>query len=186
MHPSNKMEKTDFHEARAKLETMLGNRVFILGEFLSFFDKSMTSYGEENTTGLNLVGILDKDLSSFTGLGHLGLLMPRARIKIRYAKEKGKLDLEMGVLLGEYGKRDNRRDPFERMRMEITFERGDDTPSFLIRRFRPEMSLMTDRETVRPVDQGLELLLRFIAGRMGVPRGHVKRIDISRPKHMPA
>jgi len=178
------MNRIDFNEARAQIETILIHHVRTLRKFYALIDASMTRYGEENEAGLNLVGIYDKDLSNFTGLAHVGLMMPRARFKIRYSKEQNKLDLEVGVLLNEYGRDDDRQDPFERMRMEVMFDPESTVPYFKIRRFETELNPVTGRESVRPVDQGLDLLLQSIADRLGVPRSRVVKSDIKRPKHM--
>lgn len=180
MNPPEKMEKIGFDAAKAKLEGTLKRHVLTLRKFYTLFDKSMTHYGEENSVGLNLVGIYDRDLTNFTGLAHLGLLMPRARFKIRYSKEKNRLDLEVSVLLDEYGRGDNRDDPFDRMRMEVMFDPESQIPFFEIRRFESEEHPWTGRETIRPVDQGLDLLLASIADRLGAPRGRITKKGIQR------
>jgi len=180
------MKRIELQEARAKLEKVLRHHLPTLQKFYALFDTKMTRYGEENDVGLNLVGIYDRDLTNFTGLAHVGLMMPRARFKIRYSKEKNLLDLEVGVLLDEYGREDDRMDPFERMRMEVMFDPERSVPFFRIRRFEAEVNPITGRESIRPVDQGLDLLLTSIADRLGVSKARIQRSTIKRPPSMEA
>ncbi|MEE9274214.1 MAG: hypothetical protein V3V62_02770 [bacterium] len=180
MKRPDKMERTNFNAARVKLEISFKRHLPTLHNFYTLFDKSMTRYGEENKIGLNLVGIYDKDLRNFTGLGHVGLLMPRARLKIRHCKEANAIDLEVGVLLDEYGRDDDRDDPFERMRMDVTFDPENKAPLFRIRRFESEVNAVTGRKMIRPVDQGLDLLLQSIAERLGTPKGNIIKKEIQR------